>query len=133
MAPMRLVERSLLLRAIDTLWVEHIDQMDHMRSGIGLVGYGQKDPLVEYKKEAYRMFNNLLTNIRKQLVYSIFKISITSNQNTNSTIPAPIRNNVNLSAGPAANLSLAKDNKKVGRNDPCPCGSGKKYKKCHGA
>jgi preprotein translocase subunit SecA len=132
--PMRLIERSVLLRAIDTLWVEHIDQMDHMRHGIGLVGYGQKDPLVEYKREAYRMFNDLLTNIRKQVVYSIFKISIT-NQNTNSTIPAPVKNNMSLSAGALKGGQGAQVEKlnKVGRNDPCPCGSGKKYKKCHGA
>ncbi|MDD5289789.1 MAG: preprotein translocase subunit SecA [Patescibacteria group bacterium] len=117
--PMRLVERSILLRAIDMLWVEHIDQMDHMRTGIGLVGYGQKDPLVEYKREAYRMFNDLLTNIRKQVVYSIFKISITNNQQTTNNLQQP--------------SAVDKNQKhKVGRNDPCPCGSGKKYKKCCG-
>jgi preprotein translocase subunit SecA len=116
--PMSVIEKSILLRAIDTLWVEHIDQMDHMRHGIGLVGYGQKDPLVEYKREAYRMFNELLTNIRKQVVYSIFKISITNNQQQiNNNHFAPVKNS---------------SNDKVGRNDDCPCGSGKKFKKCCG-
>ena len=73
--PMSLVEQMVLLRAIDMFWVEHIDAMDSMRQGIGLSGYAQKDPLVEYKKESYRMFNELLVNIRRQVVYSIFKIS----------------------------------------------------------
>jgi preprotein translocase subunit SecA len=68
------VEKAVILRSIDTLWVEHIDAMDHLRTGIGLRGYGQRDPLVEYKKEAFKMFASLQINIRKQLVYSVFKV-----------------------------------------------------------
>ncbi len=117
--PMRLVEKTLLLRAIDMFWVEHIDFMDHMRRGIGLVGYGQKDPLVEYKKEAYRMFNELLTNIRRQIVYSIFKVGL-----------VPQQNQQKINSRQSAVVKTGE--KKVGRNDPCPCGSGKKFKKCCG-
>ncbi|HPA25557.1 MAG TPA: preprotein translocase subunit SecA [bacterium] len=131
--PMSLIERAVLLRAIDTLWVEHIDAMDHMRTGIGLVGYGQKDPLVEYKNQARRMFQELLNNIRAQVVYSIFKVSL-NNPNTNhtTTISSPV-NNKNFSTNIANENSEARaDKNKVGRNDPCPCGSGLKFKKCHG-
>lgn len=68
------VERSVLLRTIDMLWMDHLETMDYMRRGIGLRGYGQRDPLVEYKKEAYQMFNELNSLIEKQVVYSIYKI-----------------------------------------------------------
>jgi len=121
--PMCLVEKAVLLRSIDMLWVEHIDAMDHMRTGIGLVGYGQKDPLVEYKNQARRMFQELLDNIRKQVVYTIFKVSLA---------PAQPQRQV-FSENVTPTFRSDKNNKKVGRNDPCPCGSGKKYKKCHGA
>ncbi len=159
--PMQQVEKMILLKAIDMLWVDHIDAIDHLRTGIGLVGYGQKDPLVEYKKEAYKMFIQLQNNISKQVAYAIFKVGM----------PAPVQEqksvdkNVNLVFSGAkkdgnqqsafnekssdqqkASLPKIKSvdaeeikqapvgNKvKVGRNDPCPCGSGKKYKKCCGA
>ena len=123
--PMRLVEKAVLLRSIDMLWVEHIDAMDHMRTGIGLVGYGQKDPLVEYKNQARRMFQELLDNVRKQVVYTIFKVSLVSAQPQRQVLGG----NINVTP----TFRSDKNNKKVGRNDPCPCGSGKKYKKCHGA
>jgi len=124
--PMRLIERAVLLRAIDLLWIEHIDAMDHMRTGIGLVGYGQKDPLVEYKNKARQMFQELLDNIRKQVVSTIFKVSISPAVQQRQVIS---ENNVTP--------VFRSDNKKVGRNEPCPCGkinpvTGKpmKYKKC---
>ncbi|HOY56160.1 MAG TPA: preprotein translocase subunit SecA [bacterium] len=133
--PMRAVERAMLLRSIDTLWVEHIDSMDHMREGIGLTGYGQKDPLVEYKKEAHRMFSELLANIRKQIVYTIFKIGLvnTANQTTSQTNPNLIIKNQSESTYIGAEKDKSTYNKeKIGRNDFCPCGSGLKFKKCHG-
>ncbi|MFH1457515.1 MAG: SEC-C metal-binding domain-containing protein, partial [Patescibacteria group bacterium] len=142
--PMTIIERSMLLRSIDMLWVEHIDSIDHMRQGIGLRGYGQKDPLVEYKKEAHRMFQELLANIRKQIVYSIYKIGLVDPESRNA--PRRVQPDANLNfSGPAktgdtsstvkGSTSAPVKNKeeKVGRNDLCPCGSGKKYKKCCGA
>jgi preprotein translocase subunit SecA len=124
---LRQIEKGLSLRIIDHLWVEHLEEIDYLRTGIGLRGYAGQDPLVEYKKEAYRMWNEMMSAINKQIVYNIFKIEMTG--------LAPVREqNVQLSApdkgGDAPAAGHAAD--KVGRNDPCPCGSGKKYKKCHG-
>ena len=135
------VERSFILRSIDILWMEHLDQMTHLREGIGLRGYGQKDPLIEYKKEAYQMFTELLDNIQKNVVYSIFKLA-----NVKQMPEAPTGPRMQMYQAPAKNMQKKKaaqapqpkakernaEGEKVGRNDPCPCGSGKKYKKCHG-
>ncbi|HRY63208.1 MAG TPA: SEC-C metal-binding domain-containing protein, partial [Patescibacteria group bacterium] len=177
-APLMLkIEKMVLLRAIDMLWVEHIDAIDHLRTGIGLQGYGQKDPLVEYKREAYQMFIALQNNIQKQVAYSIYKIGLAPDIKTQNSInktPAHSsavmaggqnlkfqgaekegnyesglkslgggENNAPVSATRPAKIaglsgSDLKDapvekKVKVGRNDPCPCGSGKKYKRCHGA
>jgi len=89
--PLHKIEQNIILRSIDTLWVEHIDAMDHLRQGIGLRGYGQRDPLIEYKREAKQMFASLQTNIQKQVVYSIFKIGQIAN-----TVQMPINDNSNL-------------------------------------
>ena len=162
---MKNVERAVYLRAIDTLWIEHLDLMDHLRRGIGLRGYGQRDPLIEYKKEAYRLFNELLNNIQRNVVYTIFKVGVaqqvgqtpmatrqqqfsapakTSDQAPRSPYQnmstgqqpgqpaAPVQPAVDETRQTAAGNLITKDGKKVGRNDPCPCGSGKKFKKCHG-
>ncbi len=132
--------RSLMLRAIDTLWIEHLDSMEHLRTGIGLQGYGQRDPLVEYKRESFRMFTSLTANIGKQVVYSVYKIGVVKEQPQSMmerqgvTLSAPAK--TDSGAGTAVETVKAEGadgNKHVGRNDPCPCGSGKKYKKCHGA
>jgi preprotein translocase subunit SecA len=144
----REVERGIILRAIDMLWVEHLEAIDNLKTGIGLRGYGQRDPLIEYKKEAYRMFNELLELIDKQIVYSIFKVGVTQTpaksllERRGISVVAPSKGGErgeNVAAGfstvgenVAAGFSPRKS-AKVGRNDPCPCGSGKKYKKCHGA
>jgi preprotein translocase subunit SecA len=152
---MRQVEKGIVLRGIDTLWVEHLDAMDNMRQGIGLRGYGQRDPLIEYKKESYRMFKELLAMIRKQIVYSIFKVGVAENMSQSlmqrrglnlsgaqKTMEkgqsqfkiAPAEKSDNTSDTLSVFQPKAKDaeGKKIGRNDPCPCGSGKKYKNCHG-
>jgi preprotein translocase subunit SecA len=127
--------KSMMLRSIDTLWVEHLDSMEHLRTGIGLRSYGQRDPLVEYKREAYRMFNALMGTIQKQVAYSVFKIGVVKQapsslmERRGVSLSAPSKEG---SAG-AAQTSAPAGEEKVGRNDPCPCGSGKKYKKCHGA
>jgi preprotein translocase subunit SecA len=126
---MRQIERAILLRSIDMLWIEHLDAMQSLREGIGLRGYGQRDPLVEYKREGYRYFEELLANIQKQVVYTIYKVKVEVKK------PLPMESAQKMtSGGDSSKTSQSKPKKKeqVGRNDPCPCGSGKKYKKCHG-
>ncbi|MCK5060978.1 preprotein translocase subunit SecA [Candidatus Parcubacteria bacterium] len=162
------LEKAVLLRSIDTLWIEHLEAMASVRQGIGLRGYGQRDPLVEYKKEAYRLYNELQSFIQKEVVYSIFKVGAIqtagprmfnapsiSDRAQNFSAPAKVMNsqtasfagfnqaaNASPMAKEAANRDEAGDKipekpkdaegQKIGRNDPCPCGSGKKYKKCCG-
>ncbi len=119
--------RFVALQSIDELWMEHLDTMDHLRDSVRLRGYGQRDPLVEYKKEGHIMFQRLIAEINKQMVYMIFKIQAQIQQQ-----PQPPKNIVLNSAASESVISSATDNNssEVGRNDPCPCGSGKKYKKC---
>jgi len=130
---LRTIEKDIILRSIDTLWVEHLEAIDHLRAGIGLRGYGQHDPLVEYKKESYRLFTDLLALINKQVVYSIYKIggaAVSAQQKAvrNFVYSAPAKSSNGDKAASAHESTAAK----VGRNDPCPCGSGKKFKRCHG-
>ncbi len=120
---MRMLERLVMLRTIGGLWVEHLTMMDHMRQGIGLRAYGQRDPLVAYKTEAHALFQSLLANIQHDVVHTIYRVSIVKE----GALPEPAL----ASAGGGRGEMVAAD-KKVGRNDPCPCGSGKKYKKCCG-
>ncbi|OGL73477.1 preprotein translocase subunit SecA [Candidatus Uhrbacteria bacterium RIFCSPHIGHO2_12_FULL_57_11] len=128
---MKKIEAALTLRAIDMLWVEHLEAMEHLRTGIGLRGYGQMDPLVEYKRDSFRMFQELQALIQKQVVTSIFRVGVAA-----QTAARVMPRNIQLQA-PAKESggggAAGKSADKVGRNDPCPCGSGKKYKKCHGA
>jgi preprotein translocase subunit SecA len=112
--------------------MEHLDTMDHLRDSVRLRGYGQRDPLVEYKKEGYTMFQNLVKEMNRQIVYSIFHISVQANQKPLQQ--APLTNlitNSSSSAGQPISQSVTDPAMQgVGRNDPCPCGSGKKFKKC---
>jgi len=138
---MKQVEKGILLRAIDTLWVEHLVEMSYLRGSIGLQGYGQRDPLVEYKKESYFMFNQLLANIQKEVVYAFFKVSI--GLKVAPTVMANdkmVMQGAKKSTGDTGTTRITQKGKekdasgnKIGRNDLCTCGSGKKYKKCHGA
>ncbi len=128
---MREIERIILLRVIDSKWMEHIDDMDQMRQGINLRAYAQKDPLLEYKFLSYDMFDELGQNIQTDVAKTIFNVQV-------QTQPQK-REQVADEKAMATNKdeSLAKQpkkraEKKVGRNDPCPCGSGKKYKQCCG-
>jgi preprotein translocase subunit SecA len=126
-------QRYVALQALDNLWMEHLDTMDHLRDSVRLRGYGQRDPLVEYKKEGYIMFQQLLKEINRQIVNSIFHISVNIQpQQQVQNLP----NNLvtNLSDGSSASGNPSSDAKYagVGRNELCPCGSGKKFKKCHG-
>lgn len=150
-----LVTRSVLLRTMDTLWIEHLDHMEYLREGIGLRGYGQRDPLVEYKREAFRLFSELTQSINATFVGTLLKVEAVA---APPTITTPLASGQQIESGPskfslaATGLPTANSGRqpmagqsanstavnapparKVGRNDPCPCGSGKKFKKCHGA
>jgi preprotein translocase subunit SecA len=165
----RELERQVMLRVIDTRWMEHLLEMDYLKEGIGLRAMGQRDPLVEYKSEAYLMFGGLVEAINEDFLRTIFHIqvmqpehapaeqmpsSVSYSAPSESTIfagaaqaaataagpegPSPVAiAAAGAAAGRAGGATVVKDKDDpfadVGRNDPCPCGSGKKYKKCHGA
>jgi preprotein translocase subunit SecA len=181
---MRNIERAIYLRTIDNLWVEHLTTMDELREGIGLRGYGQRDPLVEYKSESYRLFESLIAMIESTVSRTIFKVEVqvqptapivrrpleykapdpdtigdikkdepmleeemreeaesssapsqtsVNNSGVTTTIRGPKESSIHdRMMSSAGKQHTIKSNAKVGRNDPCPCGSGKKYKKCCG-
>jgi preprotein translocase subunit SecA len=124
--PMRALERWLMISTIDQLWIQHLTAIDDVREGIGLRAYGQRDPLIEYKVEAADMFDNLLAAIHHDVVYAIFRVEIRQEP----TRRPPQQMTTNREDGAARQPVRA--GRKVGRNEPCPCGSGQKYKKCHG-
>ncbi|KKQ69984.1 MAG: protein translocase subunit preprotein translocase subunit SecA [Candidatus Peregrinibacteria bacterium GW2011_GWC2_39_14] len=140
---MREIERSVYLRTIDTLWMEHIDDMASLRESVSLSGYGQKDPLTEYKNAAFETFNKLIGSAMTGTVTTLFKIPVAQIAHQQVMIKAQeqknlITNEDQIEAALNQDISEDKSNSnsglpKVGRNDACPCGSGKKYKKCHGA
>lgn len=139
---MRQVERWVSLSAIDTFWMEHLDAIDDLREGIGLRGYGQREPLVEYKNEAFTLFERLMSGIDSEIIHRIFKVQVQMQQPEaiSSQPSAPKETAISKVAKKAKTNSeegkaKAKEPKvntaKLGRNDPCWCGSGKKWKKCH--
>ena len=158
---MRILERLVMLQTIDRLWVEHLTAMDEMRQGIGLQAYGQTDPLVAYKREALDMFDQLMANIRNNVARNIYHIEFAPSVVAVPVAPNPAalqenRDEIEMGGGdnsalgdPSAPASATAGRaqsaaasapaggvavmQKVGRNDPCPCGSGRKYKRCHGA
>lgn len=120
------VEKYVLLETYDELWMNHLDAIDNLRDGIGLRGYAQKDPLVEYKQEAFSMFEGLLNRIDSTVSHRIFRVQV--------NVPAPVaRKTVETSSEGIKKPAISTGNKngKLGRNDPCWCGSGKKWKNCH--
>jgi preprotein translocase subunit SecA len=121
---MRELERVVMLRVVDSKWIDHLDGMDDLREGIGLRAYGQRDPLTEYKFEAYDAFQQMIESIQGDIVRNIFHVNIVKQPKERKFVDN--RND----AGTVQ--PIVKKDKKVGRNDPCPCGSGKKYKKCCG-
>jgi preprotein translocase subunit SecA len=141
---MRTYERIIMLNIIDAQWKDHLLSLDHLKQGIGLVGYGQKDPLVEYKKQSFDMFQAMLDRIDTNTIRSLFNLTIVSGGEPPEQMrraprrPSPMTfTGPNQGATPAGEESgkvktVVRDQPKVGRNEPCPCGSGKKYKKCHG-
>jgi preprotein translocase subunit SecA len=135
---MRTIERQLMLRVIDVNWVPHLTAMENLRQGIGLYAYGQRDPLVMYKKEGREMFDTLLARIQYDIVHTVYHLSVSS---TNGDGRAAAAGHKNLSGGQnimtpvMENRSrgpVATRRRKLGRNEPCYCGSSKKYKRCHG-
>jgi preprotein translocase subunit SecA len=117
---MRLAEMFVMLSVIDRLWMEHLTVMEHMRVGIGLRAAGQQKPLDVYKKEGHELFEGLLAAIKHDVAAGMFRVSVKTQQPSPAARPSPEKRGV------------APSGSKVGRNDPCPCGSGKKYKHCCG-
>jgi preprotein translocase subunit SecA len=166
---LRRVERDIMLQLVDAQWKDHLYSLDHLKEGIGLRGYGQRDPLVEYKKESYALFMAMKDRIDEEIVRYLWRLTPVINEEGEATPPAPrpaprrppqitLSGPANtpapspfgaINSGSTANADgpprpprvggddavkqAKRDEPKVGRNDPCPCGSGKKYKKCHGS
>jgi preprotein translocase subunit SecA len=137
-APMRYHERMLMLQIVDSMWKDHLLGMDHLKEGIGLRGYGQRDPLVEYKKESYVLFEDLMNHIEEETLRYLFLLQPVEEKKQAEQIEKKRKHNEfilsqqNNNGGDGAPQPAKRDSSKVGRNDPCPCGSGKKFKKCHG-
>ena len=166
---MRRLESEIILQIVDSQWKDHLYSLDHLKEGIGLRGYGQRDPLVEYKKESFALFQDMRSRIEDELVRVLFTMRLVENQEVpvrqEEKRPAPMtmnhpapeaipafaaaRPSAPAAPGPVPGLppqpqpartggddaavkTVKREEPKVGRNDPCPCGSGKKYKKCHG-
>lgn len=121
---MRELERVVMIRVVDSKWIDHLDSMDDLREGIGLRAYGQRDPLTEYKFEAYDAFQQMIEAIQGDIVRNIYHVSVVRQPKE--------RKMVEQRSGESASREPVRKDKKIGRNDPCPCGSGKKYKKCCG-
>ena len=165
---MRRLERDVALQIVDTQWKDHLYSLDHLKEGIGLRGYGQRDPLVEYKKESFALFQDMRGRVEEEIVRWLFGLRpVIEDEVVKPMVAAPQRRATPLTLNqPAGRLdpgvrrgevevgrsrhrsgrhrsrrasavttlvkTVRREEPKVGRNDPCPCGSGKKYKKCHG-
>ena len=163
---LRRVERDIMLQIVDAQWKDHLYSLDHLKEGIGLRGYGQRDPLVEYKKESFALFSAMKDRIEEEIVRYLWRLTPVVGEdaarapvrqpparrppqittNAHEAAPSPFGA---IASGPAnaghetprpartggddVIKQVKREEPKVGRNDPCPCGSGKKYKKCHGA
>lgn len=139
---MRHFEKAIMLQTLDSQWKEHLAQMDYLRQGINLRGYAQKDPKQEYKREAFTLFTTMLDTLKHDVISLISRVKVRAPEDVEA-VDEQRRQQANVeykhesatdSADyPTANQPITRDGKKVGRNDPCPCGSGKKFKQCHGA
>ncbi|MFQ5646995.1 MAG: SEC-C metal-binding domain-containing protein, partial [bacterium] len=127
---MRHLEQIIMLQVIDGLWKDHLYAMDHLKEGIGLRGYGQKDPKIEYQREGYDMFTELVERIKEDSVKFMFTVQgVEAAEEQESRR----RRKVEQQTKPKSESPVRKKaEEKTGRNDPCPCGSGKKHKKCCG-
>ena len=124
------IERSLFLQFIDQTWKHHLYELDQLQKSVGLRAYGQKDPLIEYQKESFTLYQAMLGRVRDQLVNYIFKIQLPPKRRT--SIQMQETRNVPGKEKEDSQQTVTRTNRKIGRNEPCPCGSGKKYKKCCG-
>ena len=152
---MRQFERSLMLQTLDQHWREHLANLDHLRQGIHLRGYAQKNPKQEYKRESFELFSDMLDRIKQDVVRIVLTVQVRSQQDVEAVEePAPVTNvryqhadyeealagagagdeggGTAVAAAPPRAQPFARAGEKIGRNEPCPCGSGKKYKQCHG-
>ncbi|MGI9265638.1 MAG: SEC-C metal-binding domain-containing protein, partial [Gammaproteobacteria bacterium] len=152
---MRHFEKAVMLQQLDSGWKEHLASMDYLRQGIHLRGYAQKNPKQEYKREAYEMFTELLDRVKHDTVSILSRVQVRTEEEVEAmerqrressrlkfqhaaapqATAAPAAQPVGATGAPAQEQShtpFVRDQKKVGRNEPCPCGSGKKYKHCHG-
>lgn len=135
---MRNFEKGVMLQNLDELWKEHLSSMDYLRKGIHLRGYAQKDPKQEYKKESFAMFTNMLSTLKSNVISILSRIQVRSQEE----VEAAQRAQADMEAAQAQSADAKSEerelsdeelaNLNIGRNDPCPCGSGKKYKHCHG-
>jgi len=136
---MRQIEKVVMLQTLDALWKDHLLSMDHMKEGIGLRGYGQKNPLVEYQKEGFTMFESMMASMQQDVVEKVFSVQVRREQDVQQIEQQQQRpQRVVMTHGdepveaPQPQAPVKRTDDKVGRNDPCPCGSGKKFKRCHG-
>ncbi len=131
---LRQLEKYIMLRTVDTLWKEHLLNMDHLKEGIGLRSYAQQNPLVIYKKEGYEMFQGLIDRIKEETLQILFRVQMVQSDDI-QRMQRPKNENLILSHSDGSQIKepVKRSEPKIGRNDPCPCGSGKKYKKCCGA
>ena len=155
---MRYLEKVIMLQTMDSLWKDHLFAMDHLKEGIGLRGYGQKNPLQEYKKEAFSLFDDLSRRMQEDVVEKLYSVQVARQEDVQrmeegqaarrpmqmmhggqatleqpQPVTRPVQGRSNGQSPAARPVQAIRDTPKVGRNAPCPCGSGKKYKKCHGA
>jgi preprotein translocase subunit SecA len=134
----RQLERYIMLNTVDTLWKDHLLSMDHLKEGIGLRGYAQQNPLIVYKKEGFEMFQEMISRIQEQTISILFRIQPAEPERIEDTEyfgHKPKEQNLIFSSSdnePPKKKPVRRTNEKTGRNDPCPCGSGKKFKKCCG-
>jgi preprotein translocase subunit SecA len=129
----RQLERMVMLQSLDNQWKDHLLSMDHLKEGIGLRGYAQQNPLLIYKKEGFEMFQDMIYRIHEDTLGILYRIQIAEPERI-ETLSQPREQEMVFSGGeaPATRKPAKRKSKKVGRNAPCPCGSGKKYKKCCG-
>jgi len=124
------LQKIAMLRAIDELWMDHLLGMDQLKEGVGLRGYGQMDPLKEYQKEGYSMFVSMIEGMKENTLKTLFRIRVAPQKQPSIVVP---KKEIVLShGGDGGSSPVKRKTPKVGRNDPCPCGSGKKYKHCCG-